>query len=299
MSGPRWNLLRGLFLIAVVAGAWWSWRDSGDEIEAALGRLGAGQVVTGGALVAAGLLLTGWAWWISLEAFGVGGPPARMVPQFFVAQLGKYIPGSVWAFVAQGAIGARQGVPPRVASTATVLFLGVHVASGLVLTGVAGWWTSLPAWLVGASLVVGAVGLVPAVHRALGRRLAGQACDWGWGRSLAAAAVMVPAWCCYALALVVVTPEPDPSQAVALGCAFAVAFAAGVAVPIAPAGLGARDGVLVLLLAPVLGAGSAGAVALVARLLHTVADFVLAGASWVLVRTSAARRGSGPPPGEH
>lgn len=298
MTGPVWNLLRWAFLLAVVVGAWWSWRDSGDDLARALGQVGPAQVAVSAGLVLVGLVLTGAVWRVALGAFGIAGPVREDVPPFFVAQLGKYIPGSVWSFAAQGALGARRGLPPRVPAAAAVLFLGAHVASGLLLAGVLGWWTPLPAWVVAASLIVGAVGLLPAVHRQVGRRVAGTGCDWGPGHSLRSLLVMVAVWSSYALALGVIAPGVDASLVLVLGCAFAVAHAVGVAVPIAPAGLGARDGALVVLLAPVLGPGATGMVVLVARLLHAVADFAVAGAAWLVMRSSEARQASGPGDGD-
>jgi uncharacterized membrane protein YbhN (UPF0104 family) len=180
-----------------------------------------------------------------------------------------------------------------------VLVLGAHVASGLLLAGLAGWWTGLPDWVVVVSLVVGVIGLLPVVHNAVGSRVAGADCAWTVRRSVLSAVLMVPVWTCYALALAALAPEVDARLVLTLGCAFAVAHAAGVAVPVAPAGLGARDGVLVVLLVPVLGTGPAGMVALVARLVHAVADFVVAAAAWWVMRTSDARQPSGRRPGGH
>ncbi|WP_374456573.1 lysylphosphatidylglycerol synthase domain-containing protein [Nocardioides sp.] len=299
MRGRLWNVLRWAFVVAVVVGAWWSWRDSGEELERALGRLSLGAVAVGAVLVLLGLALSGLVWRTALASFAADGPAREVVPPFFVAQLGKYIPGSVWTFAVQGALGARRGLPPRVPVAAAVLFLGVHVASGLLLTGVVGWWTELPAWVVAASLVVGLVGLVPAVHRLVGRRVAGVPCDWGLGHSLRGALVMTVLWSLYAVALTALAPGSGATALLTLGCAFAVAHAVGVAVPIAPAGLGAREAAFIVLVAPVLGAGPAGALAVVFRLLHTVADFLLAGVSSLLMRASGARQPSGPPVDDH
>ncbi len=292
MTGPAWNLLKWLFLLGVIAGAWWSWRNSGGELSDALGQVRAGQVALAAALVLTGLVLTGAVWRVALGAFGVGGPARETVPPFFVAQLGKYVPGSVWSFAAQSAIGARRGLPPRVPAAAAVLFLGAHVASGLLLTGVLGWRTELPLWLVAVCLPVGAIGLLPVVHRRVGMRVSGTTCDWGWIRSAVSLLLMVPVWACYALGLAALAPALEPSSVLTMGCAFAVAHAVGVALPVAPAGLGARDGVLLVLLAPLLGAGPTGIVVLLARLLHTMADFAVAGASGLVMRSSAARRPS-------
>lgn len=293
LTGPVWNLLRWVFLVAVIAGAWWSWRRSGDELVDALGQVRPGLVALAAALVLSGLVLTGAVWRVALGAFGVDGPARETVPPFFVAQLGKYVPGSVWSFAAQSAIGARRGLPPRVPAAAAVLFLGAHVASGLLLAGVLGWWTELPPWLVAVCLPIGAIGLLPVVHRRVGTSVAGRRCDWGPMQSVVSLLLMVPVWVCYALALASLAPALEPSSVLTVGCAFAVAHAAGVALPVAPAGLGARDGVLLVLLAPLLGAGLTGIVVLLARLLHTLADFAVAGASGLVMRSSAARRPSG------
>lgn len=293
MTGRRWTLVRWTFLVAVVAGAWWSWRASGEELSDALADVSAGRVVVSGVFVVAGLVLTSAVWLVSLGSFdAMPGPHGGAVPSFFVAQLGKYIPGSVWSFAAQGMMGAARGLPARATAAAAILFLGVHVSSGLTAVGLVGWWTTLPRPVVGVALVVGVAGLTPAVYRALGTRLAGAQCDWSIGHSVRGALVMCPAWCCYTISLTALAPSADASAALGLGCAFALAFAVGVAFPIAPAGLGARDGALIVLITPVIGAGPAGAVAVLSRLLHTLADFLLAGLSWCMMRASSRPQAS-------
>jgi uncharacterized membrane protein YbhN (UPF0104 family) len=66
--------------------------------------------------------------------------------------------------------------------------------------------------------------------------------------------------------------------------AVAAAYLVGVLVVIAPAGVGAREATLGLLLAPTLGVPAAAAVALLSRLVHTVGDLALAGVAWWLAR---------------
>ena len=82
-------------------------------------------------------------------------------------------------------------------------------------------------------------------------------------------------------------------MALTLGTAFAVAFAGGVAVPIAPAGLGARDGAFLLLITPLLGPAPAAVVTVLARLAHTLADFLLAAVSWLVMTMSKSARAAG------
>jgi hypothetical protein len=288
VTGPRWTTVGWLFLVAVLVGTWWSWRSSGEELADALRQVSAARVTLAGALVVCGVLMTAAVWQVSLRAFQVVVSPLESIPSFFVAQLGKYIPGSVWSFAAQGALGARQGLPVRVSAAAAVLFLGVHVASGLLFVGILGWWTALPTWVVLPALVTGLAGLAPVVHRNLGRRVGGRACDWTIGRSVRGVLLMAPAWVCYSLGLLALAPDPSAGLGLLLGCAFMVAFSVGVAVPIAPAGIGARDGALLVLITPVMGAGPAAAIVVTGRLIHTCADFLLAGVSWWLMRTLGA-----------
>lgn len=292
MTGRRWAFVRWTFLVAVVVGAWWSWRSLGDELVEALEDVSVGRVAVGGVLVVVGLLLTAGVWMVSLASFGAMTGSRTAVPSFFIAQLGKYIPGSVWSFAAQGVLGASHGLPARVPATAAVLFLGAHVASGLTAVGLMGWWTMLPRPVVGFALVIGIAGLTPAVYRALGSRLAARRCDWSLRHSVRCVLIMGAVWCCYALSLTALVPSVGASAAIGLGCSFALAFAVGVAVPIAPAGLGARDGALIVLITPVLGVGPAGAVAILSRLLHTLADFLLGGVGWCMMRASNGPRAS-------
>ena len=52
---------------------------------------------------------------------------------FFLGQLGKYLPGSVWTVVAQADLGRDHEIPPRRTVAASVLGMAVSLAAGLVL----------------------------------------------------------------------------------------------------------------------------------------------------------------------
>ncbi|AFR09482.1 hypothetical protein B005_0950 [Nocardiopsis alba ATCC BAA-2165] len=70
--------------------------------------------------------------------------------------------------------------------------------------------------------------------------------------------------------------------------AYALAWTLGLLVVFAPAGLGVREVVLVVALAPVVDAGAALVVAVLSRLVMTVADVGWAGLSLALSRAPAA-----------
>jgi hypothetical protein len=59
-----------------------------------------------------------------------------------------------------------------------------------------------------------------------------------------------------------------------LTCLFAVAWLAGYVVPGAPGGLGVREAMMVLLLSPILGAGTAVGLGVTLRVTTTVGDAV-------------------------
>jgi uncharacterized membrane protein YbhN (UPF0104 family) len=72
--------------------------------------------------------------------------------------------------------------------------------------------------------------------------------------------------------------------------AFAAAYVLGYAMVFAPAGLGPREGFLIVFLTPHLGAVASGVVAIVARVWTTLVEVVPAGIFWVLHLSGPARR---------
>ncbi len=283
------RVARAAFVLLVIGFAWWGfegrWTEIGDAA-AATGAVRLGVAVVGAGI---GLALTGVLWRTLLAGLGAPVPQRDAGAVFFVGQLGKYVPGSVWTFAAQAQLGRRHGVPARSSVTASALFLLLHTFSGLVLGGllVAGgvvttdldrvWWLLLA--------VGGALALAPPVLRFLGRRLSGaEVAAPGLLRSLA---LMTAVWACYGASLWILVPGADLPAAVA---AFALAHAAGVLLVFAPAGLGAREAVLIALLAPAVGVPTAAAAALLARVAHSIGDFALAACAWAWSTRSRGAR---------
>ncbi|MCY9785590.1 flippase-like domain-containing protein [Nocardiopsis sp. EMB25] len=255
--------------------------------------------------------------WRALLA-GLGSPLPRGVAArvMFVGQLGKYLPGSVWAFVAQVELGRDWRVPRVRGAAATLLAVGVTVAVSLSVAAVA-----LPLSSVGAaSRWWWALALAPLLLAALHPRVVG----WGVrlaarpftrfrevaeagplrlpGRAMATAvAWTLAAWVPLGAHVWVLTwavgGDPVRSFGPAVG-AYALAWTLGLLVVFAPAGLGVREAVLVVALAPVVDAGAALVVAVLSRLVMTVADVAWAGLSLPLSRTArsaSARTRDGSP----
>ncbi|MCG8917590.1 lysylphosphatidylglycerol synthase domain-containing protein [Actinokineospora sp. PR83] len=292
------------FVLLAVGVAGWALRDDLPALGAAIGTIGWWRAAGAFALVVLGLLATAQVWRRCLDALGhpVGWAAARAI--FFPAQVGKYLPGAVWPLLAQARFARRYGVPAHSALLAGAVFLAVHVVTSVVVSAgllfadrglLSGYgWAGLAAVLVLPLLH-------PRVVTAVVRRLGGDAGlpALTWSALLRPMGWMVPAWLAYGAAGLVAAAPFTGATARLGGLAtsgFALSWLVGLVVVFAPAGLGAREAVLVLVLGPVLGVVAATAVGLLLRACHTVADMGLALVHGVSGGSrSAGDRGEGAP----
>jgi glycosyltransferase 2 family protein len=297
----RWRLLWiPLVLLAFGFGVWTLVGDRAAAV-AALRHMSATELVAGAVLAVAfaGLNFRVWSGFArQLGATADGRVLARI---FFVGQLGKYLPGPGWPVLLQGGLGRTAAQPPASTFGAALICaafapaVGVPVGLLLVFAGAPGRTDRL-AWLLLPVLPL-LVLLHPAVFgrllagaaRLLRRpvltvRLSGRAFAAGAGWQGAAWLALGAQTGLLASAL----HGRDPVRTAVLGAGAAVlAYCAGLFAIVLPAGLGVREGMLVLVLAPVVGTGRAAAVALVSRLLLVSADLLLAG---VVLAGRPARR---------
>lgn len=295
------DIARGLFLAAAVAFGAWGLRERGDEIGVALSQTEPARVVAACLAVLLGLSLTGAVWRRILRASGHPVPRREGAAVFFVGQLGKYIPGSVWSLGAQADMARALGVPPRTTVSAGLLFLWIHLATAVptaaLLADLPHAVGSVRPWLLMAAVLVSLVAVAPGVLTWMGGLLARApaAVRFNWWDAGSFIGIMALVWLLYGFATVLVVPpavlaDAGGPLAVAPSCigAFALSYLVGVLVVLAPAGLGAREAALISLLAPALGLPAAAATALLIRAVHTVCDFGIAGAAWTLARARRA-----------
>ncbi len=248
--------------------------------------------------------------WVELlRASGAHLRERAAATAFFVSQIGKYLPGSLWPVVAQMEFGRRSGIARRVMFGANVIMLAVVAATGL-LTGAVllpgastdglrtYWWVFLFLPPLLASLHPRTIPWVldtvlRLVHREpLGQRLEG-------GRTARAVGWGFVTWALLGTHLWAMTAALGGGSLRGLLSAvggMALAFAAGLLFPLAPAGAGVRDAVLTLTLTPTIGSTQALAVALASRVILVVADVLLAALGAALGRVrepSATRSGRG------
>jgi glycosyltransferase 2 family protein len=248
-------------------------------------------LVASAAVLFAGYCINGFLWGRIVE--GLGG--ARLSPWvsvriFTVANLGRYVPGKVWQIASLSALAKPQGIPGPTAAAAAVIGQGVALAAA-TLVGLGAVWTLEGAnewrWLAPAVLVGGAVfGLLPPVfHRvfAVWFRIAKTPEPDGLGPTNAIGWLLVSLlnWTIYGIAFWMLVEGLGLDMALLpAASAFAAAYVLGYVMVFAPAGIGVREGFLIALLSPQVGAAAAGAVAVIARLWTTLIEVLPAAAFW-------------------
>ena len=306
----RWRTAVRVLVVAVFVGAvGWVLASRWQEVAPLLGRLSPGPVLGALAAVLAGIFGTFLCWRALLADLGSPLPLAGAMRVFFVGQLGKYLPGSLWPVLAQMELGRAYRVPPRASGAAAAVFLVVLVGTGLAIAVPAlplladgamttYWWT-----LVALPVAVAAA-TPPVLNRLLGtalrlaRRpplpqpltLGGIAGAAGWA---------LLSWVAYGVHVWVLALQlgatPTPWLLLVATAAFAAAWSIGFLVVVAPAGAGVRDGALILLLAGVLTAPQATVIAVLSRLMFTVGDVAWCLPALAARRATARRAAAGVP----
>lgn len=227
----------------------------------------------------------------------LGGPSLPFwttVRVFMVANLGRYVPGKVWQIAGLAYLAKREGVPTGVATGAAILGQGVALL-GAALVGIGvifgasdvfgpmGWGARIVG--VGAALTATLVVIVPRFfHHVVAiwfRLTRTDAPGDGLGSGNAGLrwlTLYVINWGIYTTAFWLLYLSFGEWRAfLQVGPAFAAAYVAGYIAIFAPAGAGIREGVLVVLLQPIMAREVAVLLAVVARLWTTAVELIPAG----------------------
>ncbi|MER5705236.1 lysylphosphatidylglycerol synthase domain-containing protein [Micromonospora sp. NPDC002296] len=306
-GASRWLSLGVRFVViaAIAAGMIWSVVNQWPDVRQTWLGLAWSSVLLAVLAVLAGMFANSMAWRAAAEDLEhkVSVPAALRI--CMVGQLGKYIPGSVWAYVLQMELGRRAGLPRARAFLATLVALGLGVVAAL---GVG--LLSLPAlldattatdseyaepvrvalWIVAILFPIALICAIPAVltrliqlvlkvlrreplHHKL--TLPGVLRVVGWS-ALGYTMFGVHLW-------LLANAQAAPGLGGLLRSigSFAIAMTVGMFAFLSPSGLGVREAVLVATMAPFLtsagGIGAATGIALASRLIFTVADLLAAG----------------------
>lgn len=253
------------------------------------------------------------AYFVSAAIWGVmvrdlGGPtiPAlEAVRLFMIANLGRYVPGKVWQLAGLAMLAKGRGVPAATATGSAVLGHGIALvaASTLGMGALLAAPEPYPRWGIAGSLAIGVLIVVVSVPSTFAR-IAGlwfrisrtqPPSAFGSLHGLRWLVLYLVNWVMYVTAFWVLCRSlgADASP-IPVASAFAAAYVLGYLMVFAPAGLGPREGFLIMFLTPHLGAALSGVVAVVARLWMTLVELVPAGLFWMrhVVRESGAGRGT-------
>ena len=213
------------------------------------------------------------------------GPSAHA---FLVSQLGKYVPGAVWAVVAQvqlmrqhgvsrarGALGSLISMVVALGTAVVVGAIGVFAAGG----SIASFWWLIPV-AVACALVLVPRALTWSLRRLapVHRRFAGFVEVEINGRALVQSAF----WCCVSWIfwglqfwLLMRGLGYDGGRLVWLAIgSYALAWAVGRVVVFAPGGIGPREAALVAILSVFVPGGDALALAVITRVLMALLDIL-------------------------
>lgn len=291
----RRPLFRWGFLTVAVGLALWALVSRWSEVVQALGRLDLGLVTAAAAVTAVQLMVTGMVWRALLADLGSPLPLPLAARVFFVGQIGKYVPGSLWPVVMQAELARDHGVPRRRTASATLVMLLLGAATALMVALVSapfvpqvghGRYTWLLLLVVPLVVALHPRLLGPVLDRLLGvlggeplehpPSATGTAIATGWAlASWLGAGLQV-----WLLGGALGAPLTWRTLALAVA-GYAFAWAAGLLVVVAPAGVGAREVVLIAVFGPVLGdAGAVLVLVLASRVLFTLADLTAAGLAW-------------------
>jgi hypothetical protein len=253
-----------------------TWDDSQGQVLPDPTTIGLASVVLVSSLIGGGLS------WYTL--FGPEAP-RRLMADFYLAQLGKYIPGGgIWQAAGQVGLSASRGYSATRVSSNLALHAVILLASALCLGGFLVFATDLPLWL----RIVSGVGL--AAPLILHRSWMAILLRWvgGWLRldteqtAPPRQRTIVRSWLWsllpttgFSVAYGLMVHSLEPSVGVWRGAiAFAMAWAIGFVLVPFPAGLGAREATLVVLVGGSTAVIIAASLAL--RLIAIGGDLILA-----------------------
>jgi hypothetical protein len=271
------------------------------QVQPALRHLQWYSVAASAAAAAAGAGCMMLAWRALLADLGSPLPVKACVRINGLAQLGKYVPGAVWSFAAMVELGHDYQVPRRRGFASVAIGLAVGIGTGLVVAAVA-----LP--LASASVarhyllalavipVILACLYPPVLGRLLNRALVLlrqqplEAPPTMRGLGLAVAWSLA-GWLLYGLQVWLVAADMTGHGAhivlLVLG-GYALATSAGLLLVVFPAGIGAREVIMIAVFTLAMSRSAAVAIALVTRVLTTASDLGWGGIA-LLVRRAAAR----------
>lgn len=271
-------------------------------------------IVVAALLCTAGLPLIGVAWRGMLAGLGVIKPWRELTAILGITQFAKYVPGNIAQYLGRAGMSLSRGIPPKAFAITVTLEMLLAVAAALTMGIGAGALSAVGMDLLqrhGAQLAYVAALLAAAAATlfvflrfapALLRRVAPRHADVlnsgllpSHSAILSAFALYLAVYVLLGLGLVVLAHLLLPPQATydnwLLIASFSLAWIIGFVTPGAPAGLGVREALLLLMLSPVYTSATASVLVIALRLATTLGDVLgLVGGLFILPKARLASK---------
>ncbi len=244
-------------------------------------------------------------WHLVTVRLGAAVPIRTALGSYLLSLLGKYVPGKVFLYAARVYFYRKSGIRPALTTACFAIEMTASMAAAAflfslyLLVKVPPFPVALPIEVLRAIVVscwVVFLLSVPAVLRGKGTRLLPsklRALSSLNGKSLEIGfLVLILAYAAFNwillgggfLLLMQAMVSTHPNDPFLLLVSFPVSAVLGVLAIFAPAGLGVREGVLLMLIKYTIAPGVAAVVVIVSRLWLTTAELLLAGIAYLLMR---------------
>ncbi|MEY4221221.1 MAG: hypothetical protein RL280_1505 [Actinomycetota bacterium] len=225
----------------------------------------------------------GWMWGRLLLRRGYKVPRAQLVSWYYTGQLGKYVPGGVWAVVGRAEMAVRGGVPRADAYSVTGLSMFTTYSAAALCAALG----SLLSWkrpIIGAALLLALViglsvyAIVPLRQRLMGllRKVTSGTNELTAPKDMfALTIVQVPAWIMISLSTTI-TAHAFGAEVGVLHMFYvsSLSWLIGFLVIGAPGGLGVRESIFTGLLSASVGTSTALSLAVASRMIFVSVDFL-------------------------
>jgi uncharacterized membrane protein YbhN (UPF0104 family) len=264
--------------------------DQWSEVRATIAALAWPSIVLSGVMVLAGLGAQTLAYRAALHDVGHKVTVRTTGQIYLIGLLGKYVPGSIWAFVLQMELGRRAKLQrPRVI-VASLVLVGLSTVAALLLGlfGLPVLGDVDPAITIGIAVMVPPAlvcshpkvltFLINLFLKLVKRKPLDEPFSWpAIGMIVSYSAL---GWAFFGVHLwLLANATNDPGVGGIFRCigAIALAITAGIVAFLAPSGIGVRETVIVAALTPYVGSeGAAIGIAFASRLIFTVSELVAA-----------------------
>lgn len=310
----RWLRLTGLLVmigataasIYVIAGSW-----RGQDLSTYATPGSAAGVASALAFYVVGVMLSALAWRQLLVGMGALNPWTELCGIISATQIGKYLPGNVAHHLGRGALSLNRGISAvqlittglaeiALLALASVAVGGVAlVLSGrMALLGDLGDLGIVGLVLAAAVLVIGGLAALRLAAPWLIRRFTPRLAQSPGTTRLPGPVPIARAFALYCVVYLtfglgiiamsrLLLPGMEP-QGWLLMAAFSLAWIIGFATPGAPAGVGVREAVMLLLLSEAYAPADASAIVLAIRIATTLGDVALLPLGWWQLRVTRA-----------